>query len=60
MDKLRDDIVAKIKGNQIKQIQIHGVVRKDHGWYLIDSSMLKVKLGHRQMVDEGIFADRWD
>jgi hypothetical protein len=50
MDELRDDVIAKIQGNEIKQVQIHGVVGKAHGWNFIDSSMLDVEFGYGQVM----------
>jgi hypothetical protein len=58
MDKFWNYIIAKIKGDQIEQIQIHGIVRRDHERDFIYTPMLEIQFGDSQMMSKGIFADR--
>jgi hypothetical protein len=58
MDVFGGDIVAKIKRDQIEEIQVHGIVRKNHVRDLIYATMFEIQFGNSQMMGEGIFADR--
>jgi hypothetical protein len=60
MDKLRDDVVAKIKREQVEEVQVHGVVRENHVRDFIHPTMLEIQFGNSQMMGKRISADRRD
>ena len=58
MDQFWNNIIAEIEGDQIDEVQVHGVVWKRQRGNFVDLSLLKVQFGDIQMMNKGIFADR--
>jgi hypothetical protein len=54
MNELWNYIIFKIKGDEIKKINVHGVIRKICPRDLIKSSMRKPEFGNGQVMDDGV------
>lgn len=54
MDKLWNYIIIKIEGDEIKEINIHGIVREIRPRNLVKSSMNEPKLGNSKMMNQGV------
>ena len=58
MNEFRNYVIAKIKGDHIKKIQIHGIVGENDRWDFNHTPMLEIEFRDSQMMGEGIFTDR--
>ena len=58
MDVFGNDIVAKIQRNHIKKVEIHWVIGKNIVRQLNNFACIQVELRYKQMVGQGIPADR--
>jgi len=54
MNKFRNYIIIKIERDEIKKVNVHGVIRKIRPWNLIKSSMREPELGSGQVMDNGV------
>ncbi len=58
MDEFGSSVISKVKGNEVEKVQVHGIIGKLDGRDFMYSAVLKVELGHGQMMGERIAADR--
>ena len=54
MDKFRDYIIFEIKRDEIKKINVHGVIRKIRPGDLVKASMRKPEFGNSEMMNKGV------
>jgi len=54
MDKLWNYFIIEIERDEIKEINIHGIVREIRPGNLVKSSMYEPELGNGQVMDNGI------
>ena len=54
MDKLWDYIIFEIERDEIKEINVHGVIRKIRPGNLIKSSMREPELWNSEMMNKGV------
>ena len=57
MNKLWNYIVAEIKRQYVKQIEIHWVIGKWNGGQLNHTSMLDIELGNNKVMSQRISAN---
>ena len=60
MNEFGNDIVAEIKRQHVKQIEIHRVIGKWDSRQLNHLSMLEIELGDNKMMRQSISANRGD
>ena len=58
MDEFGNDIISKVKWDQIQKIQVHGVIGEIHKRNLVDSPVVQIKLWNSQMMYKRVPADR--
>ena len=54
MNEFWDYIISKIERNEIKEINVHRVIRKISPGDLVKTSMRKPELGNSQVMDDGV------
>jgi hypothetical protein len=56
MNEFGENVVTKIQGNEVEQIQVHGIVRERHERNLKHPSVLEIQLRDSQVMNELVFA----
>jgi activator of 2-hydroxyglutaryl-CoA dehydratase len=54
MDKLWNNIIIEIESDEIKEINVHGIVREIRPGNLVKSFMYEPEPGNGQVMDNGI------
>jgi hypothetical protein len=58
VDELWNNVISEVKGDEVKELQIHWVIGKKHEGYLIHAAVLQIEFGDCKVMDEFIFGDR--
>jgi hypothetical protein len=57
VDKIGNDVVFEIKGDEIEQVDVHGIVGEYGPFYFIKSTIDQPEFGNGQMMDKGITSE---